>query len=379
MITFAKNILILGLLLLSVGSFAEDGKGDFSVNPSDLTVETTQIQPAEIVSGPTASEIVFETKNGVRFVLSKVPLSQAGIDAFNSLDEFHKAKFMKVRQDFFKLAVPAVSRSELSLGFGSVIKNTLRHFFFWKKKKERVYEELARQVLPDNQETPKNLREKGRVFAQQVLQGIDKMLWEKARDVVAKNEFAMQVSVGVVLAGGTPKVKVKSVNIPGISIGGMQSYGFKLGYNSRFNNLLYETYSERETLKEAYFIPFLAGIIPKIGWVMSANTEEGRGYDGETFYPPGIPGYRTSGEDYSVVGTSVSLLAFPQGIGEFYTYKTKVSVKTLTRKFFRSSGQPVTAPIQELAQATVELAPLVTPLQDTPAEVQCVEKLRDAS
>jgi hypothetical protein len=325
----------------------------------EITGGQTDVELAEISKTKT-NELVVETKDGRKFVFRSEPPAGEIASDYALFTDLEKARFQRFRAWFFARVTPVLARNELSLGVASLVGKALRpvgraiggtvkgtryvlyNLTLRKFKKLNPLTEMARESLPDNEETPKNLRERGTMALNKLLQTLDFQLWKRAYEIVNHNQFVFKASLGIVAQGGQFKYVA----------GGMKSYAFRFGYDIHTKRLVIDIIPETEKLEYAMMCPILVGLIPKIGFASYANKPEGRCFASNTYYAPAAPVYATRGKDFSETGFSMSLLAFPMGISEFYTFKSQFTTKTPPQKIHANAQTE----IEDLSMSVEDLA-----------------------
>lgn len=367
----SRMLFLLLVLLASHSAFSQSQKSKtpelYETLQQDLGFEQETLAPAEVDSTH-QDFVVYDRRSGIRLHLGAEAPTEAGHKAFQSLSLNERDRFLQIRKSFFKLALPALARSELSLGFGSLVKNTLRHFFYRRFNRKNPFFEAAKEILPDHEETPANIRTRGRKILVKTLQNFDKLLWEGCHTIVNNNEFAFFSSLSL-MVGSTTRFEMKSfkipftdkvinfekpLRIPGYPLGGMFGYGIKLGYNAEMDSLVYEAYSETEKMGDG-FMPLLIAIVPKIGLFIGKNTADGTLYKGESYYPP--LAFVSLGDDFKAVGFTTTAVSFPPVISEFFVYGSKFSIRPLKRKVYRGQKLEENS-VSESVRETERLADL---------------------
>lgn len=274
--------------------FAQD-----EVIESDLGTFEVDVPEAVVEANSIHNELKIVTPKGAEHIFSLLPPTENAIDIYSIMSPEDQMKFQESRLFFLSKAAIVLEKSELPIGFGSLIRQKLIYLF---KKKDRDNKPLSFSKS----------RTKGQEVVSQVLQEIDQKLWSQAPIVAQQNEFAISVGIGVSgIAGYQRKV-----------VGGSAGIGFNIGMNRQEKAFVFEIATEIEKVEVAITPTFMFGLAPKIGFLLK---KQDRGSEmimreGHTLYPPMVPGYVATSSQMVNMGFNSALLSFPPLIGDAFSY-----------------------------------------------------------
>ncbi len=234
--------------------------------------------------------------------------SQAeGHGRLKTLNDTEKEIFYAKRNNILRSVAIGLSTIKYGFGFGSVVKEKI---IFWKK-------------TADLNQDERSLRSKSNETVIDILQAIDNSLHEQAKVFVSANEFGFLTSAHLIAEGYKANSKGK---------GGIFGLGLSVGYNYDQKMLIIEIYNESEKFKSSMMPAFfVGGMVGKVGTYMSFNTKNKLQNVGETFYPPGAPGFAFSNANKVAAGMSTGLTIPPSPFGDILTYTNKGAQKSLVQ------------------------------------------------
>ncbi len=225
--------------------------------------------------------------------------------ALKSLNEQEKEIFYNKRNNILRSVAVSLNMIKYGFGAGHVVKEKL---VFWKKSEEA-------------DQFKKTMKEVSHEIIYKILQAIDQQIHQQAKVFVSANEFGFLTSAHLIAEG-------YKANSPGK--GGVFGLGLSIGYNFEQKMLIFEIYKESEKFKSSMMPAFfVGGLVGKIGTYMSYNAKNKLQNVGETFYPPGAPGFAYSNANKAAGGMSSGLTIPPFPFGDMLTYTNKGSQKSL--------------------------------------------------
>ncbi len=228
-----------------------------------------------------------------------------GHDRLKTLNEHEKEIFYTKRNNILKSLAVGLNTIKYGFGFGSIVKEKIT---FWKK-------------TADFNQVERSLRSKSNQTLIEILQAIDNSLYDQAKVFVSANEFGFLTSAHLIAEGYKANSKGK---------GGVFGLGLSIGYNYDQKMLILEIYKESEKFKSSMMPAFfVGGLVGKVGTYMSYNTKNKLQNVGETFYPPGAPGFAFSNANKVAGGMSTGLTIPPSPFGDILTYTNKGAQKSL--------------------------------------------------
>ncbi len=226
---------------------------------------------------------------------------------FEELSAKDKQFFLSHRLWFLKSAASALHRSRFVFGFGVVVGDS---FKFIKK----LYNGKAQNIQGSASST--QFIKKRKVIIEKILKSIDEQLWRQAPLVVNYEEFGLTAALGVVGADG---VREKGE-------GGIEEFGINMGFNRAQKIFIFELYHGSEVYQKSLAMVNLAGVNGKLGIYLRRDHQLRE--KGDSFYPPGVPGFTSGSKDSVALGLSSSLGWPPVG-ADLFTYNNNYERHTL--------------------------------------------------
>ena len=223
----------------------------------------------------------------------------------NSLSAVEKETFYNKRSHILRSVAVSLNMIKYGFGAGHIVKQKI---VFWKKSDE-------------NDQDKKTIKDISHEILYKILQAVDQQIHHQAKVFVSANEFGFLTSAHLIAEG----YKANSTGK-----GGVFGLGLSIGYNYEQKMLIFEIYKESEKFKSSMMPAFfVGGLVGKIGPYMSYNTKNKLQNVGETFYPPGAPGFAYSNTNKVAGGMSTGLTIPPSPFGDILTYTNKGSQKSL--------------------------------------------------
>lgn len=304
------------------------GVGTHYSNAQDLLVEDylkQELEVAEPEISETQDQLFYEikTKKDNVYFLRRTPEDELAQGIYYSLNTNSQAEFQKNRLFILGKFASVMEKTELVVGFVSVIKSKLKNIF---KKKDKGQTVLG--VLDS--------REKGHEVISRMIEVIDRRLWLRAPVVATQNEFAFTLGVSALAMAGHRKVGV------GTSLGLMISMGF----NRQTRKAIFEITLETQKFSRAWGVPTLLLAIAPRGSISVTDQRPKAEMDlreGRNYYPPLAAGYFFDTEHHVEIGAESHLLSCPPLYPMACTFMTKVwrlpalriTVSPLTKGFVR--------------------------------------------
>jgi hypothetical protein len=243
--------------------------------------------------------------------------------AYMQMSKADRKRFQENRMFFLTRAATLLDRGDLAVGFGSIVKHKLRTVCGKLWAKINLVEELAKDSLPDDEETPQTVKERGQEIIEGILHSFDRQLWVSAPVVAYQNEFAVTVGISGMIEGGAGQK----------GHGGSMGLGLNMGFNRDSKSFVFEIVSSIDTFKRAFTPFFMMGLTPSLGFGLRVNQQgqEMEKRNGTTLYPPAAPGFFSRSANMLSLGLSSALFSFPPLIGDAFWYVNNTSRKPLFR------------------------------------------------
>lgn len=193
----------------------------------------------------------------------------------------------------------------------------------------------ANSAQPEANSVPANsilkrIKERGTQIVGNLLEQLDRLLWEQSRLIVAHNEVVVFLSVSLTGMSGVQSA---------VSGSAPHTLGLKLGMNWDSKALVFEIYHETEKMIYATTPTSEYGLVPKVGVALLAQYKDDmQTREGTYMYPtapPGMPfapSFTAILKDQFEIGYSTGAITVPFSLlSDFFWYYTAAAQRPLVR------------------------------------------------
>jgi hypothetical protein len=360
--------------------------------PQEMVASQGVVEEAKVSENSATDETVIKLRDGREFRFSNDPPPELA-QQYAELDSFHKQMFQRRRIGLLKMMVPAFAHSRFGLGVTSVVakplvrgtKYLLYHLTLRKFERLNPFTEMARDTLPADQQTSRNLKERGEYALRETLKWYERFLWNRMY-LLTRDQFVIKGGVGIVAQGAMMKLKYKDYSLWKLEYarGGIYGYSFRFGYDSTSKRFILDFIKEREDIQKG-ICPFLFGLSLKGGISMFSSKPDGTCIESDNYYAPGIPINIGGSRYYSEIAFSTQAVAIPPMVGDWFSYKSKYQTnlppKLKSKRGGQAIGEAITdeqVPVAELGATIEDLATRIYERdvrEMTAAARECQEKL----
>lgn len=307
-------------------------------------VEVREEALVESKSSHTPEKLSFAVKD-YTYTINYTPANVELRADYESLSAEEQSQFQATREMFLKKVISMFHFSRLGIGLGIVTKSSVKQVVsnVFPSREELPPEGELRDIvirLRDEEREKTRLAElelekqyaglqgsdkakaMGSAFTQDLILGLDNILFQQAKLVANSNEFGASLTVGPTLSAGLKKK----------TFGGMMGVVINLGFDKNSKTLVFEVQRLSETLKEAFTPMGIAGLDLRMGMYFRNNSDRGN-LHGYSFFPPAIPTGMSVYNSYFTAGMA-SGLAFPPIVTDLYSFQSDSNRSTLFRITF---------------------------------------------
>jgi hypothetical protein len=253
---------------------------------------------------------------------------------FETLTDKEQASFLEKRRFILSSMEIGFRKTKWAFYLADVFKTTavsIKNLILYDSENDPPSSEIAEMIRIDRNVNPQRYENKKILYKvdekiKSVLHATDLKLWSQSALVANSNQFSLMAAVEIQAEGGTKSHKW----------GGLYDLGFTIGYNTDSKAVVFQIFRNRETFKSS-MMPAVAvgGFVAKIGPLISrANGETSMRTNGESFYPPMVPGYQSTTKESYTFGFSSGLTVPPSPFGDMLTYTNTLDQKTILRISF---------------------------------------------
>ncbi len=253
---------------------------------------------------------------------------------FEALSDKDQSQFLEKRKNILSGLEATLNKARLVFFITDLIKSgatNLKDLVLYDSTLEEPNAEIKEMIRLDQLNHPEkymalNRSERVSEKIRAILRATDVKLWSQSPLVANANQFSFLFAAEIQAEGGTNPKKW----------GGLYDIGFTLGYNTDTKAVVFQIFRNRESF-ESTLMPGLAvgGVVVKVGPHISRSSHNSElQTNGQSFYPPFVPGYQSTTKESYAFGFSSGLTWPPSPFGDMLTYTNSLDHKVLLKISF---------------------------------------------